>query len=275
MYCEAAMHAPSFRGLTSASALATIAAIAGCSADSSMRPDNTPGAVTFSVASSPASSTASASRSVTPSGSSLVIARGGDTLQLDSVNVVFARVVLRQAADTSCGGESHDDAVDHECAELKSGPILVSLPLVAGAQTVFSVPAPTGTYTGLSLSTHKPKRGDSGSNVQAFLAAHPEYENTSIRVVGKFRGVAFTWRGDPEAKLDEEFSPPLAVTAASGLSITLRVDVASWFTSPTGGLLDPQQTSYPTIARNIKNSFKAFEDEKHSGNDDHDTGRRP
>jgi hypothetical protein len=210
-----------------------------------------------------------------PTGS-LVVASGTDTLQIDSVNVVFARIVLRQASGVGCGEDGHDDHADRDCAELKAGPVLVSLPLTAGAQTLFSVPAPTGTYTGMKLRTHKPNRADSGPNTQAFLAQHPEYENRSIRVVGKFRGTAFVWTGDPEAKLEQSFVPPLSVTDASGLSLTLKIDVASWFKAQDGTLLDPRTTSYPQIANNIKQSFRTFEDKAHTGHDDHEApGTKP
>jgi hypothetical protein len=264
------------RRLALVSTLSLAASIVGCSADSSTTPDNTPGAVTFSVASSSAATSSAsrsplgASRDVIASGTSLVITRGTDTLQIDSVNVVFARVLLRKLNDTACGDADHDDAADHDCAELKSGPILVSLPLTAGAKSVFSVPAPSGTYTGIALWTHRPKRSDSGPNQQEFLAAHPDYEGTSIRVFGKYNGVSFTWRGDPEVKIEQAFVPPLIVSDASPLQLTLKIDLASWFMSSTNTLLDPRTTSYPQIALNIKNSFKAFEDKQHTGHDDHE-----
>lgn len=216
---------------------------------------------------------ASEALDVAPAPVSLVVASGSDALQIDSVNVVFARVVLYRSSGAACGTDGHDDAQDQDCAELKSGPILVSLPLSAGAQTLFNVPASVGTYTGMKLRTHKPKRADSGPNTQAFLAAHPEYESRSIRVVGKFRGAPFVWTGDPEAQLEQSFVPPLSVTDVSGLNLTLKIDVASWFKAANGALLDPRTTSYPQIANNIKQSFKAFEDKNHAGRDDHEARR--
>jgi hypothetical protein len=267
------MHANSTTRPFSALALfITTSALAACSADTLTTPA-APGAVTFSIATSAAPlasrSVSGASFDVVPGPTSLVVVSGSDTLQLDSVNVVFARVVLHRASGTACGNDGHNDAADQDCAELKSGPILVSLPLSAGAQTLFNVAAPAGSYTGMNLRTHKPKRADSGPNMQAFLAAHPEYENRSIRVVGKFRGTPFVWTGDPEAQLEQTFAPPLAVTDASGLNLTIKIDVASWFTAAGGALLDPRTTSYPQIANNIKQSFRAFEDKNHTGNDDH------
>jgi hypothetical protein len=248
--------------------------LAACAGDTLTTPA-ADGAVTFSIATRAAStaspSVSGASFDVASAPTSLVVANGNDTLQIDSVNVVFARVVLHRVSGTACGDDGHDDAADQDCAELKAGPILVSLPLSAGAQTLFNVPVPVGTYTGMKLRTHKPNRADSGPNTQAFLAAHPEYENRSIRVVGKFRGTPFVWQGDPEAQYEQAFVPPLSVTDASGLNLTLKIDVAKWFTAPGGALLDPRTTSYPTIANNIKLSFQTFEDTNHTGHDDHQT----
>jgi hypothetical protein len=258
--------------------LAAAGALAACSADKLTNAAAT-GAVTLSIATSAASaapvSRSGASFDVAPASTSLVVTSGNDTLQIDSVNVVFARVVLHQASATACGDDGHDDTADHDCAGLASGPILVSLPLSAGAQTLFNVAAPVGTYTGIKLRTHKPNRADSGPNTQAFLAAHPDYENRSIRVVGKFRGAPFVWTGDPVAQLEQAFAPPLSVTDLSGLNLTLKIDVSSWFKTTGGALLDPRTTSYPQIANNIKQSFKAFEDKSHTGHDDHDPGTTP
>jgi hypothetical protein len=264
-------HLPA-RHVTALTLLAVGGTLAACAGDTLTTPA-VPGAVTFSIATnaaSPASlSRSGASFAVAPASGPLVVVSGADTLQLDSVNVVFSRVVLYRSAGTACGSDGHADGADHDCAELKAGPILVSLPLTSGAQTLFSVPAPVGTYTGMKLRTHKPNRADSGPNTQAFLVQHPEYENRSIRVVGKFRGTPFVWTGDPEAQLDQTFVPPLSVKDASGLSLTLKIDVASWFKAQSGALLDPRTTSYPQIANNIKQSFRTFEDKNHTGHDDH------
>jgi hypothetical protein len=267
------MYATSAVRRTTALSLIIIAGtLAACSGDTLLTPAGD-GAVTFSIATRAASpvsaSLSGASFDVAAAPTSLVVVSGNDTLQIDSVNVVFARVVLHAASGTACGDDGHDDAADHDCAELKAGPILVSLPLTAGAQTLFNVPVPVGTYTGMKLRTHKPNRADSGPSTQAFLAAHPEYENKSIRVVGKFRGVPFVWTGDPEAKYEQEFVPPLSVADASGLNLTLKIDVSKWFTTAGGALLNPGTTAYWQIAENIKQSFRTFEDSDHHGDDDH------
>jgi hypothetical protein len=261
------------RRFTTPILLSAAIALGACAGDTLVTPTAAPAPVTVSIATSAASlashSVSGASFAVSPASGSLIVASGNDTLQLDSVNVVFTNIVLYRAAGAACGTVGHDDATDHDCAELNAGPILVSLPLTAGAQTLFSVPAPSGTYTGMKLRTHKPNRADSGPNTQAFLAQHPEYENRSIRVVGKFRGTPFVWTGDPEAQLEQSFVPSLTVADGAGLNLTLKIAVASWFTTQGGALLDPHTTSYVQIADNIKQSFKAFEDKGHTGSDDH------
>jgi hypothetical protein len=270
------------RRLAALSLLSVAVGVVACSADSLVNPDAAR-PVTLSIATRAATPLAAMKL---PNGLSLdvtsganggiVVTNGGNTLEIDSVKVVFARVVLYKATDTACGDDEHNDAADAQCTELKSGPILVDFPLTPGAQTLFSVPAPLGTYAGMKLHVHNPSLGLSGPDVQAFVAAHPEFANKSIRVVGKFNGADFVWTGDPVALMEQAFVPPLEVSDANGLSLTLKVDVASWFTNAeTGALLDPHTTYYPTIAANIAHSFHTFQDEDHHGDDDHQPGTAP
>ena len=200
----------------------------------------------------------------------LVIGVGTDTLRIDSVRVVLAQVSLARATDTTCGTAGNDDAGASSCSTLSSGPFIVKLPLTAGALSLFDIPIPKGTYTAFSVRVHKPNRSDSGPNVAAFLLANPTWENVSIRVDGTFNGVAVHWSHDPTVQLRHIFTPPLVVDAA-GSNFTLRVDVASWFKTSAGLLIDPNAKTnqfYPQIANNVKNSFKAFRDDKKKGHDD-------
>jgi len=275
------MYAHSTVRRRTAATLIAAATLSACSADLGTNPTNPTGSVSLAVATHAAALPAASRTGTTPSldvtpgtATNLVVTVGQNTLELDSVSVVFARVVLRKGGDQTCGDDGNDDAADANCAEMKDGPILVSLPLAAGAQTLFDVSVPQGTYTGMALHIHKPNRADSGPNTAEFLAAHPEWENKSIRVVGKFNGTPFVWFGDPVAEMEQSFDPALKVGDTNGLDLTLKIDVASWFTSGDGALLDPATTSYPTIALNIANSFRTFEDRTRTGNDDN-TGTQP
>jgi hypothetical protein len=212
--------------------------------------------------------------SVTPANAaigSLVIASGTDTLAVDSVRMVLAQVVLRQVADTSCGKDGHNDAADATCANLSTGPFIVKLPLTAGALSLFDIPIPKGTYTGIRVRVHNPRFGDVGPNVATFLAAHPEWVGKSIMVDGTFNGVAFHWSHDPPAQLEHVFNPPIVVNDATVFNFTLQIDVGTWFVAATGKLIPPNAPTnalYPQIAANVAKSFHVFKDDKKNGHND-------
>lgn len=200
----------------------------------------------------------------------LVIGIGSDTLRIDSVRVVLAQATLRRAVSATCGTEGHDDSTDPQCANINAGPTIVKLPLTAGALSLFDVPVPKGTYASIAVRVHQANKGETGPNVVAFLAAHPEWENKSIKADGTFNGVAFHWAHDPPAQLNHTFSPALEVGDA-GTNFTLQVNVASWFVSNTGKLIDPNDKTnvfYPQVASHVASSFKLFRDEAKKGHDD-------
>jgi hypothetical protein len=201
----------------------------------------------------------------------LIIVAGADTLRIDSVRVVLAQVTLRQLADTLCGTTDYNDAADPTCTDLNTGPFVVKLPLTAGALSLFDIPIPKGTYTGFAVRVHKPNTTETGPNVVAFLAAHPEWLNKSAMVDGTFDGVAFHWSHDPPIQLTHTFTPPLVIDATTGSNFTLRADVASWFKATSGVLINPNAPTnalYPQIAANVATSFKVFKDDTKRGHDD-------
>ena len=199
----------------------------------------------------------------------LKIGVGGDTLVIDSIRVVLAQIVLAKTGDL-CGVDGHDDATDPNCASISTGPFIVKLPLATGALSLFDVPIAVGTYNRLAVRVHKPNHNNSGPNVEAFLAAHPEWLNKSAMVDGTFNGVAFHWAHDPPIQLNHVFNPPLDVTA-DGVNFTLQIDVDSWFRSGSGALINPGAPTnvlYPQIAAKVAGSFKLFRDDTKKGHDD-------
>jgi len=259
-----------FRSIALCAALLGVAACDGLTPPrSSSRP------VSFSVSTQEAAAAISASRmpsaafEASVADGPLVVTSGSDTLVIDSVRVVLAQVVLARAGDEACGASGHDDSSDSECKSLNSGPFIVKLPLTAGAFSLFDVPVEQGAYSGFAVRVHKPNRADSGPNVQAFLDAHPDWENKSIKVDGTFNGVAVHWSHDPVAQLEAQFDPAIVVDSAA--NFTLKVNVASWFRAENGSLIDPNDkfnAQYPQVALNVKNSFSLFKDDSRDGHDD-------
>jgi hypothetical protein len=249
---------------------AAVAAMVACG-DPASPTSGAPKAVSFSVATAEQSPVSAnrATFAVTTTSTPLIIAVGSDTLKIDSVRVVLAQVTLARTS-VSCGVDGHDDSADSACANLKSGPFIVKLPLTAGALDLMDIPIPAGSYTRLSVRIHKPNSAETGPNVVAFLQAHPEWLNKSAMVDGTFNGVAFHWSHDPPIQLTHDFSPPLVINA-DGSNFTLRIDVGSWFKATSGALINPGAPTnvlYPQIASNVAKSFKLIKDVGKLGHDD-------
>lgn len=195
---------------------------------------------------------------------------GSDVLVLSSVSLVLREIEL-EGSDNQCDSVSSDSS-SSECAEFEFGPVLVDLPLDAGADLVVTAPAPAGAYSELQFKLHKP--GNDAEDA-AFVNAHPDFRNASVRVTGTFNGAPFTFTSDVEAEYEVELSPALVV-GRDAARLTLFVDAGRWFVTGGGSALIDPALAAPggafdaVVKANIRSSFQAFEDENHDGHDDHD-----
>jgi hypothetical protein len=191
---------------------------------------------------------------------------GGNTLVIDRVQLVLREVELenethQSACDTTSSSEG-------DCAEIELGPFLVDLPLgVGGAARTVTASVPVGTYDEVKFKIREPDN-DTDADA-AFVAAHPDFAHTSVKVEGSFNGTPFTFVSDLEAELKLELNPPLVVDGSGTTDLTLFADLGTWFRDAGGTLLDPSSVSGQTVADNIAGGFHAFEDENHDGSDDH------
>lgn len=213
----------------------------------------------------------SAAPQVTAAGDSTVVVLGSDTVILRSVEVVLQEIKLKAVEAAGC-----DDVVGNaDCEEFETGPVLASLPLgTAATETMISITAPAGQYDKLDLKIHRPESSDDA----AFITAHPNFDGVSIRVTGTYSQAgtrsAFTFTSDLDANQEIELQPPLTVSAGTGTTVTLRVDVSSWFLNAAAtALVDPAsankgQPNERVVAERIKGSFDAFRDDDHDGHDD-------
>ena len=222
-------------------------ALLGCSDDSDL------GDVSLQLASYDAASSASSTAG------QLVITAGDDEIVIDEVGLVLRKVRLDGPSTASC---PEDEEGDSRCAELEFGPVLFQLPLEEGAEEVLDAAVPLGSYTGLKFQLHRPTNANEDAD---FVADHPEYEDISIRVLGTYNETPFTFTSDLTLVEDVDFGGPLEVDADGVLSITLLVQVAEWFASPGGGLVDPSQASdggalEALVEQQIRQSFRAFRD---------------
>lgn len=240
--------------------LAALAVLAACSGDS-----NGPGASGRQIAFQLATS----ERTAAPGMASVVgpetIGVGTDTIVFTSVQLVLREIELDHVGGTVCDTTASDD-----CEELEIGPILLDLPLGAGADRQFTVAIDTGSYDKIQFEVHKPESSDDAG----FIALHPEFDGVSIKATGTWNGTPFTYTSDLDVEQEYSISPPLVVTETSGANVTLRVDLAGWFLNQAAdGLIDPMTANKGgqlegEVKSNIEASLNAFEDDDHDGADD-------
>ena len=258
--------------------LATIVGLAGCAADSTA-----PGAAgrqSMSVSFTTASNGAVASRSgLDDISQSIADTTSGNQLVISKVEIVLARLELQRVgatctSDNAAGDDDHGDD-DRNCAELELAPSLVSLPVNGSVATALNVTIPAGTYSSLEAKIRpvETNRGHFGAGTTAFLAAHPELAGVSVRVEGTYNGKAFTYLAAPRAELEIDFNPDLVV-ADSAANITVNIDVAKWFRTNSGAVIDPStaldgRANANLVAQNIRASIHAFRDNDRDGHDDH------
>jgi hypothetical protein len=185
----------------------------------------------------------------------------------DSTSASFSRGSDDGYDDDSSGSGSSRSGSD--CGEIELGPVLVDLPLTEGASQTIAVRVPQGSYHEIKFKLRQPD--DDTQADMAFRAAHPEFNNVSVRVEGTYDGQAFTWTSSLRAEKKLEFYPFLVVDAG-GTNITLQVNVASWFTDAYGAV-NPASAGPGTAARagieaRIGSSFGAYEDRNRDGDDD-------
>lgn len=187
----------------------------------------------------------------------------------------IAAVATHHEPNDDNEGEHHDgDGHDDDgCPPLKVGPVLVDLPLDGTTKVILDALVPAGTYTRLQARLHAVDADDQG--VSDFLAAHPEFEGISVKVVGVFTdtgGMAhdFTFVSHINAVSMIKFATPVTVDAGT-TNLTINVDVSSWFTAMSGAVIDPTNSANQRrIEKNIRASLRACKDNNHDGDDDHD-----
>lgn len=244
------------------------ASLVACAADSTGPNASAAGAISLSFASVGASSTSS---STSLSGGTLSGALAGsssvDALVITRVQLVLAELELQRAGGTcSWDASSSSDS----CAELELAPTMIELPVNGNVVSALSVPVPPGSYSAFEAKITLADTGRRGG--AALIAAHPELRAASVRVEGTFNGNPFTYTGATRAQIESRFDPPL-VADASGINVTVRVNLTGWFRTSSGALIDPATANAggpnaELVSTNIARSFVAFCDDDRDGRDD-------
>ena len=180
---------------------------------------------------------------------------GGHVIDVHNVVVTFDRVVLERVGTDDKGDSDRDSDTegadsDREGNErLRSGPIMINLPLRGGIITPITDEVPNGDYDQLEL------------------------KMSQIRFVGTFDGQGFDVVLPLRTELDIQLEPPFSVDANTDrLNVTIVVDALSWFRDFQGRLVDPRLINTNSSVRafllsRVKNAFRAFEDSDKDADD--------
>jgi hypothetical protein len=204
---------------------------------------------------------------------------GGDRAEFDrDRGDTTARRDSTEGRDSTDADSSRDDSAETargdsverervECQEIKSGPVLVDVPVDSSVVTSLNVPIDTGLYRFLEGKVRPARASDT-----AFLAANPDFDGVSVRVEGTFNGTPFVYTGSAAAELELRFNPPLSVTDPL-TNVTIHINLDKWFRDAAGGVIDPSTASAggvneSLVARNIHRSFNVFCDRNRDGHDD-------
>lgn len=261
------------RVITPACAIAAVALLAACS--DSNGPSNG-GSSNLSIAVATLTSTPAGrlagSHGIAPSFDRHVTGTdSAHSLIITRVAITLSRLHLATVDSAGCAADDHPEGNDDRCRELKTGPLLVELPVDNSVISVLSLQLPAGTFRALEAKIRTVQASDSGG--AAFLAANPQFANASVRVEGTFDGTPFVYSGSPNASLELAFNPPITVGSAA-TTVTVHVSIDRWFTNGSGTLVDPATANVGganenLVSDNVRRSFHAFEDNGHHGDDGH------
>ena len=196
---------------------------------------------------------------------------GTHTLVINSAAISLSRLELATVDSAGCADDDHPEHDDDRCHELDTGAMLVDLPTDNSVVSVLSLQLPAGTYRALEAKIRPVRTDDNGGS--AFLTAHPEFADASVRVEGTFDGTPFTYTGSPNASLELSFDPPITV-GSTATTVTVHVSIDRWFMDGGGNLIDPSTANAgganeQLVRDNVRRSFHAFEDDEHHGDDGH------
>ena len=213
-------------------------------------------------------------------GNAVIVGTSNDTLVISKVQVVLENVKLRREGVSTCPdsmaasssrGRSRDD---RGCSRLDLGPMLLDLPLSGASTSPLAVTVPAGTYHEFEFEIEHISTSASASQARKdFVAAHPEFRDVSVQVIGTYKGVAFTFRSRVEAEVEFEFEPSLVVETGVNDNVSIALDLATWFKGAGGAILAPTVANQLVIDQNILNSFDAFGDRDRDGREDSGRGR--
>lgn len=266
----------------SLSALVAAALMAGCSDGTAPASEAGVDEVSLSFSTSEGSNASAKVSGDVSADAGIRVAVGSDSLVIRRAQMVLEEIEF-ESEDRSCRRRMAAAGVDTvnidrervrefcDGFEVEFGPIVVDLPTGSGVNEGVTLHAPPGLYDELKFEI-EPLDDHGGRSEDRY--GRPGPRDASIVVEGTFNGEPFVYLSDLEAEVEMDFYPPLEVRPG-GFNVTIRVDVASWFTTDNGQLIDPSSANaggpnQAEVERNILASLAAFGDVDRDGRrDDH------
>lgn len=174
------------------------------------------------------------------SAASVTATHGSNTLVVDTVKMTLEDIDLERAEQSVDCSTTADASQHADCSDYFPGPYLVRLNLDGGLSGPLTLEAQAGTYDTVSFDISVPDGGDPAQ--RAYLAANPDMQGVSIRIIGRYNGAPFSFALDLTGDQDIPIQPPLEVSGGlpGTLGIAVNFDVASWFRRADGSLIDPR-----------------------------------
>lgn len=237
--------------------LLLVVALAGCSSleTSINRPEDQPSTIELRV-DVPASGPAGGASVVPDPSANVIVTDGGTTLNISKVELVLDQVEYRRGGECVDSDDASQDDGD-ECSEVFVQPTFLDLPLEGDAVTTGPILADPGTYEGLEFDVHETTEQD-----VSVLNRNPTLAGASVQVRGSFDdgsgGVAFAPTSfSPTGPVQLSLDTPIDLPDGGTSSMTLSVDVASWFRLESG-VVNPEVAAADTaLARQVRDNIMA------------------
>jgi hypothetical protein len=187
---------------------------------------------------------------------------GARTLVITKAQLVLRELELKLSESSTCSTGTVEDS----CEEIELGPMLIDLPVTDAVMSPISATVPAGTYREIEFDIRRP--GTDPADI-AFVDAHPEFANVSIRLEGTYNGTPFVFTSELDQEVQIDFNPDVVITEANN-NVTIAVDIRAWFTGAGGALIDPAtanpgEPNESIVSEKIKASLRAFEDDDKNG----------
>lgn len=235
-------------------------ALVGCSSLETRitRPEDQP--TTMEMRVEVPGSTSDGSAAVSPS-PNVVVESGGSTLNISRVELVLNQVEFRRSDGEGCVDSEEPGQDDGDsCAEVAVQPTILELPVDRDAATTGPVVVPAGTYEGLEFDLQVATASDGNIVNQS-----PSLVGSSLQVRGSFDDGSGGVELDsaffsPEFQVQLDLDNPIELGEGFASSMTVTVDVASWFRLENDELVNPSVAARDTslarqVAENIQSSF--------------------